>query len=195
MAVLTNDAPLGIARRAALVIGLWLGFWLLAAAMVLSLLYVPYAQVQYDDAIGLSGFAAIAAAISVLAALRPRRKARGPAEQAPLARDRLPALYALVDGIGKQAGVAAPVGIFLRPETNASISARRTWFGRIRWLEVNLGFGLFCLLSEAELGAVVAHEYGHFVGGDLGLSPLVYRIRVSIAKALASLESSIFLLD
>jgi hypothetical protein len=51
------------------------------------------------------------------------------------------------------------------------------------------------LLSEAELGSVVAHEYGHFVGADLRLGPWVYRLRNSIGHALASLDSSIFFLD
>jgi Zn-dependent protease with chaperone function len=194
---LLRDEPrsLGVARRAALIFALWIGFWSLAVAVVAGLLYVPYAQAQYGGDVGASGFVAIAAAISLLFALRPRfagREARG---TNPLARSRAPELYALVERIGARAGVKAPIAIHLRSESNASIAATRHWHGGIRRLDVSIGYGLLCILSEAELGSVIAHEYGHFVGGDLGLTPWVYRIRTSIGRTLGSLESSIFLLD
>ncbi|HEY2346163.1 MAG TPA: M48 family metallopeptidase [Xanthomonadaceae bacterium] len=195
MDVLRQPRALGVARRASLILALAAGFWLLALVVLALLLHVPYAQGNYDGAVGFSGFACIAAAVSLLIALRPRFRPRSTDKATPLARERAGRLYAFVEGIGAQAGVKAPVAIYLRPECNASIAAVRHWYGGIRRLDVVLGYGLFCLMDEQEVGAVVAHEYGHFVGGDLGLTPWVYRMRQSMGATLGSLESSLFLLD
>lgn len=195
MEALRQPRALGVARRASLILALAAGFWLLALVVLALLFHVPYAQGNYEGTVGFSGFACIAAALSLLVALRPRWRPRSKDKATPLARERAGRLYEFVEGIGAKAGVKAPVAIYLRPECNASIAAVRHWYGGIRRLDVVLGYGLFCLMDEQEVGAVVAHEYGHFVGGDLGLTPWVYRMRQSMGATLGSLESSLFLLD
>ncbi len=196
MSASSTGAPraLGIARRAALVFAAWSGFWLLAVALIALLLYVPYAQLRYGEP-GIGGLLAVAAAISLLMALfRSRSSERGQRAK-PLARESVPALYMLVESIGARAGVRAPVAIHLDAGVNASVGAERTWYGRVRRLDVALGHGLLCVLEEDELSAVIAHEFGHMVKGDLGLAPWVYRTRVALGDTVSSLESSIFLLD
>jgi Zn-dependent protease with chaperone function len=186
---------LGVARRAALVFALWLGFWLLALALIALLLSVPYAQLRYAGELGLGGMLAVLAAISLAIALfRPRARNAG-ARDEPLPRARVPALYALVEDIGARAGIRAPVAIHLGLGVNASIGATRTWNGRVRKLDVVLGHGLLGVLDERGLSAVIAHEYGHMAKGDLGLTPWVYRTRASLVETVSSLESSLFLLD
>lgn len=185
---------LGVARRAALVFAAWSGFWLLSAGIIALLLYVPYAQMRYGE-LGVGGMLAILAAISLIVALfRPRGAERGTRGQA-LARERVPALYAQVEAIGARAGVRAPVAIHLGAGINASVGAERHWYGRVRRLDVTLGHGLLCVLDERQLGAVIAHEFGHMAKGDLGLTPWVYRTRIALGGTLSSLESSLFLLD
>lgn len=185
---------LGVARRAALVFAAWSGFWLLSAGIIALLLYVPYAQMRYGE-LGIGGMLAVLAAVSLMVALfRPRGTERGASGQA-LARERVPALYAQVETIGARAGVHAPVAIHLGAGINASVGAERHWYGRVRRLDVTLGHGLLCVLDEHQLGAVIAHEFGHMAKGDLGLTPWVYRTRVALGGTLSSLESSLFLLD
>lgn len=185
---------LGVARRAAFVFAGWLGFWLLAAGIVLALLAIPYVQLRYDS-FGLGGILAFVAAISLVIALfRPRGRDRD-ATPTPLPRERVPELYERVERIGARAGVRAPVAIHLGFGVNASIGADRTWYGRIRKLDVSLGYGLLGLLDEEEVDAVVAHEFGHMAKGDLGLTPWVYRTRNALGGTLYQLDSSPFLLD
>lgn len=186
---------LGVARRAALVFALWLGFWLLAFALIGLLLAVPYAQARYDGGPGLGGLLALLAAVTLAIALfRPRGGARDARENV-LAREEAPALYALAESIGARAGIRAPVAIRLVPGVVASIGAHRGWHGRLRGLDVSLGHGLLCVLDEAGVSAVIAHEYGHMAKGDLGLTPWVYRTRMALGATMGSLESSMFLLD
>lgn len=182
------------ARRAAFVFAGWLGFWLLAAGLVVALLWVPYVQLQYDS-FGLGGILAAGAALSLVIALfRPRGGARGE-RPTPLPRERVPELYARVERIGARAGVNAPVAIHLGFGVNASIGAHRAWYGRVRTLDVALGYGLLCMLDEDEVDAVVAHEFGHMAKGDLGLTPWVYRTRNALGGTLYQLDSSPFFLD
>ena len=49
---------------------------------------------------------------------------------------------------------------------------------------MGVGLPLLELLTEAELRAVIAHEFGHYVGGDTALGPWIYRTRAAIGRTL-----------
>ena len=187
----------GLARRATLALALWLGFWLLAFGLIAALLWIPFAQSHYGTAVDLSGIIAGCAAITLAYTLRPRTWFRKADESGPppLKPEEAPQLFALVDRIGRKFGVIAPVEIHLVAGATAFISAKRSWTGRVRSLRVGLGLPLFAWLSEAELGSVIAHEFGHFVGGDLMLGPWVHRTRTSIGETIHALDESMFFLD
>jgi Zn-dependent protease with chaperone function len=186
-----------LARRAMLMAVLWLGFWLLAAGLVIGLLAIPFAQLHFRDDVDLSGFVAACAGITLAYSLRPRRadKASADVVPTPLQRDEAPQLFAFIDGVAGKLGVTAPYEIHLVTTATAFIRAERSWTGRVRTLSIGIGMPLFAWLSEAELGAVIAHEFGHFVGGDTLLTPWVYRTRSSIATAVHALDDSVFFLD
>ena len=174
---------------------MWLGFWLIGLSAVALLGWIPLAQIQYEHGLGPAGLVAGALGLVVLWALRPRWWfVRTPqSDFQPLAPDRFPALFEFVEEIARRAGVSAPDQIYLVGGATASTYIERRWLRRRRVL--NLGLPLFGELSRAELGSVVAHEFGHHAGGDLGLGPWVYRTRVAIASAVDNLEDSAFLLD
>lgn len=186
-----------LARRAALMVVLWLGFWVLAIGLVIGLLAIPVAQLHLRDTVELSGIVAACAGITLAYSLRPRRAATADADVVPrpLAREEAPKLFDFIDDIAARLDVKAPFEIHLFTAATASISAERSWTGRVRKLSIGIGMPLFAWLSEAELGAVIAHEFGHFVGGDVSLAPWVYRTRVSIGSAIHELDDSVFFLD
>jgi hypothetical protein len=185
------------ASRAMLMAMLWLGFWLLAAGLVVGLLAIPFAQMRFHDDVELSGFVAACAGITLAYSLRPRRAEKASADvvPTPLQRDEAPQLFAFIDGVAGKLGVKAPFEIHLVTTATAFIRAERSWTGRVRTLSIGMGMPLFAWLSEAELGAVIAHEFGHFVGGDTLLTPWVYRTRTSIGAAVHALDDSVFFLD
>ncbi|MCU6435711.1 M48 family metallopeptidase [Undibacterium sp. Jales W-56] len=192
----TSSGRTHIAQRASLVLALWLGFWLLAIGLVLGLLWIPFAQLSYRSSLQLTGIVAGIAGLSLAYSLRPRRRARESASSVPpLSRASATALYAMVEQIARQLQIQAPVHIHLIGAASAFISGQRNWRGKIKSLEVGLGLPLLGTLSEQELGSVIAHEFGHFVGGDLALGPWVYRTRMSIAHTVTDLDDSLFFLD
>lgn len=185
-----------IAKRAALVLALWLGFWLLALGLVAVLLWIPLAQMHYRSDIALEGWIAGLAGLTLAYALRPRWRERDTVSATPaLAREAAAPLYALVERIGAELGIVAPVNIHLAGAATAFIFSKRNWFGKITSLEVALGLPLVGSMSEAELGSVIAHEFGHFVAGDMALGPWVYRTRNAIARTVTDLDNSLFFLD
>lgn len=185
-----------IAKRAVLVLALWLGFWILALGLVGALIWIPLAQIAYRSSVELSGGVAGLAGLTLAYALRPRRRDPGGAKVIhPLSRETAQPLYALVSRVGADLGTVAPVNIHLMGESSAFIYGKRNWFGKLQSLEVGLGLPLVGSMSEAELGSVIAHEFGHFVAGDLSLGPWVYRTRNAIARTVTDLDDSLFFLD
>ena len=185
-----------ITKRAALVLALWLGFWLLALGLVAGLLWIPVAQTAYRGSLQFSGVLAGLAGLTLAWSLRPRRRdTTGDKTTPPLSRESAAPLYAMVERIGAGLGINAPVNIHLVGQSTAFISSKRTWYGKVRSLEVGLGLPLLGTMSEAELGSVIAHEFGHFVAGDLSLGPWVYRTRIAIARTVTDLDDSMFFLD
>lgn len=75
-------------------------------------------------------------------------------------RDEAPRLWALVDAMAAELDTAPPRRLLLTAEPNASIGDRRDEYGgRIRTL--HLGMPLVVGLDNAELAAVLGHEFGH----------------------------------
>lgn len=186
-----------LARRALLLLTLWLGFWLLGIGLVCGLLWIPFAQAHYRSSVDFSGIVAACAALTLAYALRPRSGQKPSDITGPpaLQREQAPALFSFIERIGSELGATAPVEIHLVTGATAFIYAKRSWTGRVSQLTVGLGLPLFAWLSEEELGAVIAHEFGHFVGGDLSLSRWVYRTRASIGVTIHALDDSMFFLD
>lgn len=184
-----------LTQRAVLVVAMWLGFWVLALGLVAGLAWIPLAQINHRS-IEFSGIVAGIAALTLVYTLRPRKKEKKSGEAAkPLSRETAAALYAMVENIARDLAVRAPVNIHLIGGATAFISSNKNWFGKVKTLEVGLGLPLLGILSEAELGSVIAHEFGHFIAGDLSLGPWVYRTRASIAHTVTDLDDSMFFLD
>ena len=52
---------------------------------------------------------------------------------------------------------------------------------------MGLGLPLMSRLTTTQFAAVLAHEFGHFHGGDTALGPWIYRTRAAIGRTLANL--------
>ena len=48
-----------------------------------------------------------------------------------------------------------------------------------------VGVPLMHILSERQLRGVIAHEFGHYSGGDTRLGPWIYRTRETIGRTIA----------
>jgi heat shock protein HtpX len=53
---------------------------------------------------------------------------------------------------------------------------------------MGIGLPLLQLLSVSQFEAVLAHEFGHFHGGDTHIGPWIYRTRAGIGRTLSTLQ-------
>src|SRR3984893_15487470 len=152
------------------VYGLALG---LIAGMV-RILFIPNVP---GRVIGFCLFGAILIAVSIIP--RPSRFAPpgpllNPAGQ--------PRLFSALDEVARAVGEPMPAEVYLTPEMNAGVLQRR------RRRVMVLGLPLMQIMSVSQMRAVLAHEFGHYHGGDRRLGPWVYRTRETIERTLRTVS-------
>ncbi len=92
----------------------------------------------------------------------------------PLSRGVEPELYGLCTEVAAQLGTAPIDAIYLTPGTEIAVALLR---GRRTLI---LGWAALHGLTVQQLRAILAHEYGHFLSGDLKLSGLVRQVELSL---------------
>jgi Zn-dependent protease with chaperone function len=108
---------------------------------------------------------------------RERFEAPGP----QLEPERHPALFSMLNDVAAATGQKMPARVFLMPECNA-------WVHEVdvnaegRQQVMAIGLPLFMLLPAASLRAIIAHEFGHYHGGDTKDASRFYRIDSSLVN-------------
>ena len=177
------------AARALLALLLLAGFYLLALGIAAGLAWIPYAEWVYTDRIHPKlALVCLAGAFLILKATlfvpRPRFEPPGPeigdADQ--------PVLFAVIRKVARRMGAGMPRHVYLLPDVNAFVTEVGGFLGFGTTRVMGIGVGLLGVDSVSQLEATVAHEFGHFAGGDTRLGGLVYRTRAAIGRVLESLE-------
>jgi Zn-dependent protease with chaperone function len=180
-----------IARRAALAIALLVGFYVLAIGIAGLLLLVAYevgSEAISHNTFGtmkLVFFCVVGAGI-ILWSILPRFDhfvAPGP----QLTQQDQPELFEMIDSLSQATGEAMPTGVYVIPEVNAWVAQRGGILGIGSRRVMGLGLPLMQILSVTQLRAVLAHEFGHYYGGDTRLGPLVYNMRGAIGRTVYNL--------
>ncbi|HET7545239.1 MAG TPA: M48 family metallopeptidase [Polyangiaceae bacterium] len=189
----TVPSPRSMALRAAVLLLAWAGFHVLGLTLCLSLLWIPWAQVAYGSGPDLGGCLAFLGAFWILWGLRPRFERNKDREQ-PLSSECHPKLHALVADVARRSGHPVPHELHLIPYANAYAARRGAFLGRGRSM-VGIGLPYLAWLDQPAVEAVIAHELGHHLSGDVRLGPWVHRTRNLMGRALDHLEGSGFWLD
>jgi Zn-dependent protease with chaperone function len=179
--------------RALVAVALFLGFYAIGISLALALLWLPWAQVHYTGSPDLAGGLALLAALYVLWALVPPRL-RWVDPGLAIERADEPRLFALIEDVARRTGHAQPKQVYLVGGVNAFAGSRSRWLGLRREPYLGLGLPVFALLPEEQWAAVIGHEFGHHVGGDVRLGPWQYVTRQAIAAALDRIGGSAVLL-
>ena len=182
-------AVVTVTSRIALALGLLVGFYLFGLTLCWALLWIPWAQLRYAGSLDLSGIIAGVGALYLLWALVPPRTRFTPPGP-EISGDSQPRLHALIGDVARKVGHPLPHAVYLVKDASAFATSRPRWYGIRQEPVVGIGLPLFALLTEPELAAVVAHEFGHHVGGDVKLGPWQHRTFVVISAALDRLEGS-----
>lgn len=182
-----------MALRAAVLLLAWAGFHVLGLSLCLALLWIPWAQIAYGSGPDLGGCLAGLGAFWVLWGLRPRFRRQQDLDLS-IPGDRHPKLHALVADVARRAGHPVPHELHLLPYANAYATRRGGFLGGGRSM-VAIGLPFLAWLDRAAVEAIIAHELGHHLAGDVRLGPWVHRTRSLMGNALDHLEGSGFLLD
>ena len=176
-----------LAGRALLAVGLMIGFYLMAIAIAAALLYVPYATWVLADRIdGRVTLFCLGGAGLILWSIVPRPdrfEAPGPA----LADTEHPRLFSQLREIAAATEQTMPREVYLVGDVNAWVSSRGGVMGFGSRRVMGLGLPLLQMLNVSEFRAVLAHEFGHYHGGDTKLGPWIYKTRASIGRTIQAL--------
>jgi heat shock protein HtpX len=179
-----------LAMRAAIAVALMFGFYALALTIAGLLLYLPYTQIVHMNRIFIKPLiACIGGACLILWSILPRIdrfEAPGPEVTAT----GQPGLFQLIHEVAEAAGQQPPAHVYVTLEVNAWVTERGGMMGFGSRRVMGIGLPLLQGLTVDELRAVIAHEFGHYVGGDTKLGPWVYKTRGAIERSLENLDES-----
>jgi heat shock protein HtpX len=179
-----------LAARALMALLLTVGFYVLAIGISGVLLWLPYAEVTYLGRIHFKlALACILGAGAVLWAIVPRPDRFEPPGPR-LTRASAPALFSLIDRIARTTSQPPPEEVYLLNDANAFVTQRGGVMGFGSRRVMGVGLPLLAHLLPAELTAVIAHEFGHYVSGDVGLGPWIYKTRGAIVRAVAATDDT-----
>jgi Zn-dependent protease with chaperone function len=173
--------------RALMAVGLMIGFYVLAIGIAFGLLWIPYAEFVYAERLHLKLAAGcVLGALAILWSVIPRRdKFVTPGPRLDPAKH--PRLFAQLNSVAGATGQAMPRDVYVVSDVNAWVSERGGVMGLGSERIMGLGLPLMRVLKISELRAVLAHEFGHFHGGDTKLGPWIYKTRSAIGRTLANL--------
>ncbi|MGH6655886.1 MAG: M48 family metalloprotease [Actinocrinis sp.] len=177
--------------RAAWAVALLAGFYVLAIGLPAALVAVDIVTITYLTApVALVVFLPMtfAAFLVVLPALfASTGRSRDAAKGVLVTEQDQPALWARVRRLAEVLDTPAPSEIRFDHHANASVRQDSHLLGLMPGARrLTMGAPLLLGLSAAELDAVLAHEFGHYINRDTRLSPVVLRGRVSVLAALSA---------
>jgi Zn-dependent protease with chaperone function len=102
-------------------------------------------------------------------------------------------LFKELNDVASKVGEPMPHEVYLVPEVNAGVRERGGFLRRGRRVML-LGLPLLQVLTVSEMRAVLAHEFGHYHGGDTRLAPWIYKTREAIIRTVRQLSGNSSLL-
>jgi len=181
---------MSLTTRAIIAILLMIGFYVLSIVVAFGLIWIPYAEWSYLHRLDIRIAAAcIIGAGVILWSILPRRdkfEAPGPR----VTREQQPRLFAELEDIARRTGQTLPHEVYFIPDVNAWVAQRGGTMGFGSRRVMGLGLPLMRLLTVSQFRAVLAHEFGHYCGGDTALGPWIYKTRSAIVRTLNQLAQA-----
>lgn len=175
--------------RALLALSMWLGFYLLTfgvslmafAAFIFLLLNVRGTVVFVP--LALSIFSAYTA-VKVLFHKDAPRLGR----EIEITREDEPELFSFVEDVALEMQTRPPTKILLSPEPTAFVYEEGGFLGLASTRCLGLGYPVLRHSNRSDVRAILAHELGHYVGGDTALGALVHRSHAVLVRSLSALS-------
>jgi Zn-dependent protease with chaperone function len=170
---------------------LMVGFYTFSLAIAVGLFWIPYAEFVYLERVdGRLALFCIISGLTILWALVPRTDRFEPPGPR-LTPGNAPYLFNIIEEVARTTAQPRPEEVYLLPDVNAFVTHRGGFMGFGSHRVMGVGLPLIKALSPAELRSVIAHEFGHFVSGDVALGPWIYKTRAAIFRAIAGVSGSL----
>lgn len=101
-----------------------------------------------------------------------------------------PKLFRVLREVAHATGRPLPSEVYLVDDVNAFVTSRGGLMGFGSRPVMGLGLPLLQCLTVDEMRAVIAHEFGHYVGGDTALGPWLYKTRSALVRTLENLAAT-----
>lgn len=175
--------------RAVLALSLLLGFYALGLAVGLGLVGGAVLLVTESSRIPVKlVLIMVVAGGTVLWSLVPRFS-RWEAPGPRVTEGEQPRLFALIRQVAQAMGQPVPAEVYLVPEVNAFVAHVGGFLGLGGRRVMGVGLGLLAVDNVSQVKATLAHEFGHFAGGDTRLGGLIYATRGVMIRTLQNLAS------
>ena len=104
--------------------------------------------------------------------------------------DNQPQLFQEIRRIAEATKSPMPLDVYVVADLNAAVAHVGGFFGIGARPIMIVGLPMIAALTVSELRGVIAHEFGHYVGGETKLAPVIYRTREAIGRTIISLARS-----
>src|SRR5262249_2723298 len=101
-----------------------------------------------------------------------------------------PRLFALIADVAQATGQRMPAEVYVDGKVNAWVTERGGFLGLGKRRVLCLGLPLMATLTKTQLKAVIAHEFGHYYGGDTRLGPWIYKTHRSMLDVAVGLSQT-----
>lgn len=180
--------PPSLFGRALAALALAVGFHVLAFGIAAALLALPWLEYRTLERVHFKlALGSVVGAGVILYAVVPRRD-RFIAPGILLERIEQPALFAALEEVAHATRQRMPDAVYLCSDVNAFVGERGGWLGIGRRRILGIGLPLLRVFDVDELRAVLAHEFGHFHGGDTRLAGWIWNTRAAIGRTITTLE-------
>ena len=178
-----------LAWRAVLAIALMVSFYGLALTVAAALVAIPFLLWSFAKSLVLKlGVFCLVGAFAILKAILPRGDTFEPPGP-ELTPEKQPELFAEIAELAVRTGQAEPAEVYLIPDVNAWVGQRGGLMGLGSRRVMGIGLPLLQTLTLPELRGVLAHEFGHYHGGDVAIGPFIYKTRAALVRTVTELAS------
>ncbi|MBK5221277.1 MAG: M48 family metallopeptidase [Acidimicrobiia bacterium] len=162
---------------------------LVVVVVAVALVAAPVIAMVVLDRFVTPSLLATVAGLVLLWALVPRREPTT-APGIPVDRTEQPELWDVVETIASAAQQRHPAELHLTDDVNAYVADIGGFWGFGGRRVMALGLPLMRMLDAEELGAVIAHELGHWRRGPVRFGPTAHRVRSAAVRALDTPDGS-----
>ena len=188
MATRGADPP-SLLFRAVLAVVLTVAFYLLSLAVALLLFAFAWFMLSEGRLQVQALLFCLVGGTLILVAIFPRPD-RFAAPGPRLLEEDHPRLFAELRRIAASVEQGMPEEVYLVPDLNAGVLQRGGTLGWGGRRVMVLGLPLLAVLTVSEFRAVLAHEFGHYHGGETRIGPWIYRTQEAIGRTVRSLSEA-----